>query len=54
MAGNAGPKAANAVHPLVYRVKPSNIVLVIHPGDRAQAYFLMDIKAGPIKMSIKT
>lgn len=42
-----------AVHPLVSRVKPSNIVLVIHPGDRAQAYFLMDIKTGPMKKTIK-
>ena len=43
----------HAVYPLVSRVKPSNIVLVIHPGERGQAYFLMDIKAGPLKKSVK-
>lgn len=43
----------HAVYPLVARVKPSNIVLVIHPGERGQAYFLMDIKTGPLKKSVK-
>jgi len=43
----------HVIYPLVARVKPSNIVLVIHPGERAQAYFLMDIKAGPLKKTIK-
>ena len=43
----------HAVYPLVARVKPSNIVLVVHPGERGQAYFLMDIKAGPMKKSVK-
>lgn len=43
----------HAVYPLVARVKPSNIVLVIHPGERNQAYFLMDLKAGPMKKTIK-
>ena len=43
----------HAVYPLVAKVKPSNIVLVIHPGERAQAYFLMDIKAGPMNKKIK-
>ena len=43
----------HAVYPLVSRVRPSNIVLVIHPVERAQAYYLMDIKAGPTKKTIK-
>tara|TARA_Y100000588_G_scaffold238541_1_gene252243 strand:- start:132 stop:749 length:618 start_codon:yes stop_codon:yes gene_type:complete len=43
----------HVVYPLVSKIKPSNIVLVIHPGQRGQAYFLMDIKTGPLKKSIK-
>jgi len=43
----------HAVHPLVTKVKPSNIVLVIHPGERSQAYFLIHIKAGPMKKTVK-
>ena len=42
----------HAVYPLVSRVKLSNIVLVIQPGERGQSYFLMDIKAGPLKKSV--
>ena len=43
----------HAVYPLVARAKPSNIVMVIHPSEHAQAYFLMDIKTGPMKKTIK-
>ena len=43
----------HVVYPLVSKIKPSNIVLVIHPGERGQTYFLMDIKTGPFKKSIK-
>ncbi len=47
------PANFHPVYPLVVRVKPSNIVLVAHPSDRAQAYFLMDLKAGPTKKTVK-
>ena len=43
----------HAVYPLVARAKPQNIVMVIHPSEHAQAYFLMDIKTGPMKKTIK-
>ena len=43
----------HVVYPLVSKIKLSNIVLVIHPGQRSQTYFLMDIKTGPLKNSVK-
>ena len=32
----------HAVIPLVEKIVPSSFILVLHPGDRANAYFLTD------------
>jgi hypothetical protein len=51
------PQVASAnfhvAYPLFARMTKSNINLVLHPTQRAHAYFLMDIKAGPAKKTVK-
>jgi hypothetical protein len=51
------PQVASAnfhvAYPLFARLTASNINLVLHPTQQAHAYFLMDIKAGPTKKSVK-
>ena len=43
----------HAVYPLFSRMIESNINLVLHPTQQAHAYFLMDIKAGPTRKTVK-
>jgi hypothetical protein len=43
----------HAVYPLFSNMTKSNINLVLHPTQQAHAYFLMDIKAGPTKRTVK-
>lgn len=47
--------AANfhAVYPLVAKIRPSHIVLVAHPGDRTNAYLLMDMMEGDQKKRVR-
>ena len=51
------PRVASAdfhvAYPLFSRMTESNINLVLHPTQHAHAYFLMDIKAGPTKKTVK-
>ena len=51
------PQVASAnfhvAYPLFSRMTESNINLVLHPTQQAHAYFLMDIKAGPTKKTVK-
>ncbi|GMQ77312.1 MAG: hypothetical protein BMS9Abin01_2641 [Gammaproteobacteria bacterium] len=51
------PQVASAnfhvAYPLFSRMTESNINLVLHPTQHAHAYFLMDIKAGPTKKTVK-
>ena len=43
----------HVAYPLFSRLTESNINLVLHPTRQAHAYFLMDIKAGPTKKTVK-
>ena len=43
----------HVLYPLLSSMHPSNIVLVLHPGERAYGYFLMDIKAGSASKQVK-
>ena len=43
----------HVAYPLFSRMTESNINLVLHPTSQAHAYFLMDIKAGPTKKTVK-
>jgi hypothetical protein len=43
----------HVAYPLFSRMTESNINLVLHPAKLAHAYFLMDIKAGPAKKTVK-
>ena len=43
----------HAAYPLFSRMTESNINLVLHPTQQAHAYFLMDIKAGAMKKTVK-
>jgi hypothetical protein len=43
----------HVAYPLFARMTQSNINLVLHPTQHAHAYFLMDIKAGPAKKTVK-
>lgn len=43
----------HVLYPLLSTMNPSNIILVLHPGDRAHGYFLMDIKAGNASKQVK-
>jgi hypothetical protein len=43
----------NTLYPLVADIRPSNMVMVIHPGKQAKSHFLMDVKAGSMKKSVK-
>jgi hypothetical protein len=51
------PQVASAdfhmAYPLFSRMTESNINLVLHPTQQAYAYFLMDIKAGPTRKTVK-
>ena len=51
------PQVASAnfhvAYPLFTRMTASNINLVLHPTQQAHAYFLMDIKAGPTRKTVK-
>ena len=51
------PRVASAnfrvAYPLFERMTESNINLVLHPTQHAHAYFLMDIKAGRAKKTVK-
>ncbi len=51
------PQLASAdfhvVYPLFSGMIESNINLVLHPTQHAHAYFLMDIKAGPTRKTVK-
>lgn len=51
------PQVASAnfhvAFPLFSSMSESNINLVLHPTQLAHAYFLMDIKAGPTKKTVK-
>jgi hypothetical protein len=51
------PQVASAdfhvVYPLFTQMTESNINLVLHPTQQAHAYFLMDIKAGPTRKTVK-
>ena len=42
-----------AIYPLFSRMTESNINLVLHPTQQAHAYFLMDIKAGASRKTVK-
>ena len=43
----------HVAYPLFSGMTESNINLVLHPTQQAHAYFLMDIKAGPTKKTVK-
>ncbi len=43
----------HVAYPLFSRMTESNINLVLHPTQHAHAYFLLDIKAGSIKKTVK-
>ena len=43
----------STLDPMIASDRPSRIVMVLHPGDAAHAYFLMDMTAGPIKRTTK-
>lgn len=43
----------HTAYPLFSRMTESNINLVLHPTQQAYAYFLMDIKAGPTRKTVK-
>lgn len=43
----------HVLYPLLSTMNPSNIILVLHPGERAHGYFLMDIKAGSASKQVK-
>jgi hypothetical protein len=43
----------HAVYPLFSNMVESNINLVLHPTQQAHAYFLMDIKVGPTRKTVK-
>jgi len=43
----------HVAYPLFAHMTESNINLVLHPAQHAHAYFLMDIKAGPAKKTVK-
>ncbi len=51
------PQVASAnfrvVYPFFSRMTESNINLVLHPTQQAHAYFLVDIKSGPARKTIK-
>lgn len=49
------PSAASfqTIYPLVAKIRPSHILLVAHPGDRANAYLLMDIMEGDEKKRVR-
>lgn len=41
------------LYPMITSMNPSNIMLVVHPTGKAQAYFLMEIKAGDKTRTVK-
>ncbi|MCP5150295.1 MAG: hypothetical protein H6983_09915 [Ectothiorhodospiraceae bacterium] len=51
------PRIATAnfhpIYPLIAGTRPSRMLLVLHPGERANAYFLMDMQAGGQRKSMK-